>query len=79
MSPDGLWRWDGRAWLPARPMPQPAAGGGGTTAVLVTCLVVAGVLVLVVAITFVVLYTMGTQITNVFSNVAAALGTTPSP
>ena len=79
LSPDGLWRWDGRSWLPARPVPQPGAGGPGRSALLVTCLVLGGILLLVVLITTVVLYSMGSQITNVFSNVAAALGTTPSP
>ena len=79
VSPDGLWRWDGQAWVPARPMPQPAAGGSGPTALLVTCLVIVGVLLLVGVITVAVLFTMSSQISNVFSNVAAALGATPSP
>lgn len=79
LSPDGLWRWDGRSWVPARPVAQPGAAGGGRSALLVTCLVLGGVLLLVVLMTTVVLLTMGNQITNVFSNVVVALGTTPSP
>ena len=38
-----------------------------------------GVLVLVALVTIAILFTMGNQIANVFSNVAAALGSSPSP
>ena len=71
LSPDGLWRWTGGGWVPARP----AAGGGGSAVGLTIGLVAAfvGVLVLVGIVVLAVLYTMGTQISNVFSNVAAAL------
>jgi hypothetical protein len=72
ISPDGRWRWDGRAWVPATPPARP--GGGAGMAVLVTILIFGGVLVLVSLITVVILLTMGNQIANVFSNVAAALG-----
>lgn len=78
VSPDGLWRWDGRSWVPHR-IAARTAGGGGSTALVVTVVAIAGVLVLVGLVTLVVLYTMGNQIANVFSNVAAALGSTPSP
>jgi Flp pilus assembly pilin Flp len=77
VSPDGRWRWDGRAWVPA----EAGAGGGGRTglAILIVVLAFGGVLFFVSLVTVLVLYTMGNQITNVFSNVAAALGSTPSP
>ena len=75
VSPDGLWRWNGQAWVPARPV----RSGGGATAVVVTIAIFGGVLVLVSLLTIAVLYTMGNQIANVFSNVAAALGSSPSP
>ena len=76
VSPDGMWRWNGQAWVPARPA---RSGGGGATAVVVTLLIFGGVLVLVSVLVIVVLLTMGNQIANVFSNVAAALGSSPSP
>ncbi|GAC1509488.1 MAG: hypothetical protein NVS1B3_11570 [Candidatus Dormibacteraceae bacterium] len=47
-------------------------------AIGITVAVFAGILILVAGITVVVLYTLGPQIANVFSNVAAALGS-PSP
>ena len=77
ISPDRLWRWNGQAWEPNRP--APAAGGMGTgAAVAITLVAGIGILVLVVAVVAVILYAMGNQIANVFSNVAAALGS-PSP
>lgn len=79
ISPDGLWRWNGQAWEPnraARPMP----GRGGTASTIVITLAAAvGILILVTFVVGVILYAMGNQIANVFSNVAAALGSTPSP
>jgi len=77
VSPDGHWRWDGRAWVPA----QARAAGGGRTgvAILIAVLAFGGVLFFVSLVTVVVLLTMGNQIANVFSNVAAALCSTPSP
>ena len=80
LSPDGRWRWDGRTWVPAAAHGQ-AQGSGGRAglAVLIGVLAFAGILVVVSAITVLVLFTMGNQITNVLSNVAAALGSTPSP
>jgi Flp pilus assembly pilin Flp len=76
VSPDGRWRWDGRSWVPA----QPAQGGSRTgVAILIVVLAFGGVLFLVSLFTVLILYTMGNQIANVFSNVAAALGSTPSP
>lgn len=71
ISPDGSWRWNGAAWVPNRP----AGGGGAGTAVAVTIVAFVGVIFFVGLITVVVLYTMGNQIANVFSNVAAALNT----
>jgi len=70
MSPDRLWRWTGQSWVPARP------GGSNSTAGMaagVTVAVFAGVLVLATLLTVVVLLTMSGQISNVFSNVVAAL------
>jgi len=79
VSPDGFWRWDGRSWVPARGV-APTTGGGGTgTALIVTILAGGGILLLVVLFTMLMLYEMGSQMTNVFSNVAAALASTPSP
>ena len=71
LSPDGMWRWDGRAWV-AVPRP-PAGGGGGGAGALIAVAGFGGVLLLVLLLTLLVLYTMGSEITNVFSNVAAAL------
>jgi Flp pilus assembly pilin Flp len=82
ISPDGRWRWNGTGWLPAQPAQayaQPRRGGGVSTAVIITIAAFGGVLVLVALVTIAVLYTMGGQIANVFSNVAAALGSSPSP
>ena len=80
ISADGRWRWNGQTWEPYRTAPPPKRGGGGaTTAVLVTILAFGGVLVLVGILVVVSLYTMGNQISNVFSNVVAALGASPSP
>ena len=73
LSPDGLWRWTGAGWVPARP---PAVGGSTSSAVGLTIGLIAafgGVLVLVAIVVAAILYTMGDQISNVFSNVAAAL------
>jgi Flp pilus assembly pilin Flp len=47
--------------------------------VIVTILAFGGILVLVSIVVIVVLLTMGNQIANVFSNVVAALGASPSP
>jgi hypothetical protein len=80
LSADGRWRWDGRTWVPAAPARAPARGGGGAvTAVIITVVAFGAVIVLVSILTIVVLLTMGNQLANVFSNVVAALGATPSP
>jgi hypothetical protein len=79
ISPDGRWRWNGQAWVPLRPLAPPSRGGGAAAAILVTVLAFGGVIVLVSILTIVVLLTMGNQLSNVFSNVVAALGSTPSP
>jgi hypothetical protein len=77
ISEDRQWRWNGQAWEPARPGATRGGGGAGL-AIGITVAVFVGILILVTAITLVVLYTMGGQIANVFSNVAAALGS-PTP
>jgi len=79
ISADGRWRWNGQAWEPYRTAPPARAGGGATTAVLVTILAFGGILALVGILVGLSLYVMGNQISNVFSNVVAALGSTPSP
>src|SRR5579872_5443899 len=72
-SPDGMWWWDGRSWVPA-PRAAPTTGGGGAgTALVITILAGGGILLLVVLLTMLMLYEMGSQMTNVFSNVAGAL------
>lgn len=71
LSPDGAWRWNGSAWLPVS---APRTGGPRASGVLIAAAGFGGVLLLVLLLTLFVLYTMGSQITNVFSNVAAALG-----
>jgi hypothetical protein len=78
LSQDRLWRWNGQAWEPARLTAAPRSGGGAGAAIGITVAIFVGVLVLVSLFTVVILLTMGNQISNVFSNVAAAL-TAPSP
>lgn len=76
-SQDRLWRWNGQTWVPAQAPPAQPRGGSG----LVIGLIVGGfvlVLIVVAAIVVGILYFSGSQIANVFSNVAAALGS-PSP
>jgi hypothetical protein len=65
--------------VPLRPLAPPGRGSGATAAILVTVLAFGGVILLVSILTIVVLLTMGNQLSNVFSNVVAALGATPSP
>lgn len=71
VSQDRLWRWNGSSWVPAAPLAAPKGGGGGVALIIVLSFV--GVLVVVALFTALVLFTMGNQISNVFSNVAAAL------
>ena len=79
-SQDRLWRWDGQAWVPAAGGTAPRSGGGGAgLAIGLTIGAFALVLILVFVVVLVILGTMGGQIANVFSNVAAALTSTPSP
>ena len=74
LSQDRLWRWNGQAWEPARLAPTPTSGGSGAgVAIGITVAIFLGVVALVALVTVVILYTMGGQIANVFSNVAAAL------
>jgi hypothetical protein len=71
-SQDRLWRWTGQGWVPTG-MPAPGAGQAvGLTLGLLLGFV--GILVLVSIIVIAILLTMGNQLTNVFSNVVAALG-----
>jgi Flp pilus assembly pilin Flp len=74
LSEDRLWRWNGQAWEASR-LPQASSSGAGAGAAIGITVVVAFVLILVLvsSIVIVVLLTMGGQIANVFSNVAAAL------
>ena len=73
LSEDRLWRWNGQSWEPSR-LPPASASGAGASAAAGVAVVFAfmGILVLVSIIVIVVLLTMGGQIANVFSNVAAA-------
>jgi hypothetical protein len=78
LSQDRLWRWNGQGWEPARLAAAPPSRGGAGVAIGITVAIFLGVIAFVALITVVILYTMGSQITNVFSNVLAALGS-PSP
>ena len=72
-SQDRLWRWDGQGWVPARP----AGAGGSGSGIGLALGLVGGFVVILVLVSIqvvVVLLTMGNQITNVLSNVTAALG-----
>lgn len=73
VSQDRLWRWNGNSWVPAAPPATQKQGSGGGTVALILVLSFVGVVIVVGFVTLVVLYTMGNQIQNVFSNVAAAL------
>jgi hypothetical protein len=73
ISQDRLWRWNGQSWEPARPDATAAGRPGAGAAIGITIAIFLGVIVLVALITVVILYTMGGQISNVLSNVAAAL------
>jgi hypothetical protein len=75
LSPDGLWRWTGLGWVPARATAAPSGAGRAVGLTIGLVLAFLGVLVLVAILVAAILYTMGNQISNVFSNVAAALGT----
>ncbi|HEY1456499.1 MAG TPA: hypothetical protein VGG31_08365 [Candidatus Dormibacteraeota bacterium] len=72
ISQDRLWRWNGVNWVPAAPM-APAKPGGGSGLAIGLILAFVGVLVVVSVLVIVILLTMGNQLANVFSNVAAAL------
>lgn len=74
ISPDRLWRWDGQRWVPAVATSKQSGAGTAAAGIAITVLIFMGVLVFVSIIVIVVLYTMGNQIANVFSNVTAALG-----
>ena len=76
VSPDRRWRWNGYTWVPNQAVPVAGSSAGAAVGIVLGAV---GVLVLVGFITLVVLLTMGHQISNVFSNVAAALTSSPSP
>jgi hypothetical protein len=73
ISQDRLWRWNGQSWEPAGLAAAPANRSGAGAAIGITIAIFLGVIVLVSLVTVVILLTMGGQISNVFSNVAAAL------
>jgi hypothetical protein len=73
ISQDRLWRWNGSSWVPAAPAARPGGGGSGAGLAIGLALAFVGVLVLVSIFVIVILLVMGNQISNVFSNVAAAL------
>ena len=77
-SQDRLWRWNGQSWVPAVGQPSTAATGNAGLAIGLGIGLFVLVIVMVVVIVLVVLGTMGDQIANIFSNVAAALSS-PSP
>ena len=73
ISQDRLWRWNGQSWEPARVGAASASRSGAGAAIGITIAIFLGVIALVSLVTVVILLTMGSQISNVFSNVAAAL------
>ena len=73
LSQDRLWRWNGHAWEPAHLAAAPPGRSGAGVAVGITVAIFLGVVVFVALFTVLILLTMGSQISNVFSNVAAAL------
>jgi Flp pilus assembly pilin Flp len=73
LSQDRLWRWTGQGWVPALAARSPGSGPAvGLTIGLIAGFL--GILALVGLVVIAILYTMGNQITNVFSNVVSALG-----
>ena len=72
VSQDRLWRWNGQAWEPARPAASASRSNTGV-AIGITVAIFVGIVALVAIVTVVVLYAAGGQISNVFSNVTAAL------
>jgi hypothetical protein len=74
VSEDRLWRWNGQAWEPAQPARTGVARPGVGRAVGLTIALFAGVLLVVAVIFGAILYYTGPQITDVFSNVVAAMG-----
>jgi len=75
-SQDRLWRWNGASWVPAQAPPPRSSNTGLVLGLGIGLFVL--VMIVVAAIVAAILYTSGAQIANVFSNVAAALGS-PSP
>jgi hypothetical protein len=75
-SQDRLWRWTGASWVPAAAPPPRSSNTGLFIGLGIGAFVL--VVVVVALIVAAILYTSGPQIANVFSNMAAALGS-PSP
>jgi Flp pilus assembly pilin Flp len=76
-SEDRLWHWNGQAWEPARLPAARRSSGGAGAAIGITVAIFVAIVGLVAIFAIVVLATMGNQIGNVFSNVAAALTASP--
>ena len=72
LSLDRLWRWNGQSWEPARPSGA-AYGSNPGAAIGITVAIFVGIVALAALVTVVLLYGMGSQISNVYSNVVAAL------
>jgi Flp pilus assembly pilin Flp len=72
LSLDRLWRWNGQSWEPARPAGVASRSNTGA-AIGITVAIFVGIVALVAVVTVGILYAMGDQISNVFSNVTAAL------
>jgi Flp pilus assembly pilin Flp len=72
VSQDRLWRWNGRSWDPARPAEAGSRSNTGV-AIGITVAIFVGIVALVGVVAVGVLYAMGDQISNVYSNVTAAL------
>ena len=72
LSEDRLWRWTGQSWEPAGPAGTGSRSSAGA-AIGITVAIFVGIVALVAVVTVAVLYAMGDQISNVFSNVTAAL------
>jgi len=73
LSADRLWRWNGQAWEPADAGVGASSRSNTGAAIGIAVAIFVGIVAMVGVITLVLLYAMGGQISNVFSNVTAAL------
>lgn len=73
LSADRLWRWNGHAWEPAHAGAAARSRSNAGAAIGITVAIFVVIVAAVGLITVVLLYAMGGQISNVFSNVTAAL------